>query len=153
MFLELFPSILKQIQEKNGVGNPISINPLAVWTKNRSSLIEQTTPVALALSDTIAIASWRRAVVKGRLWCWVFLLTLSWINSLGHHAIIYSIIPYIPCCLVSSNSIEIFSLFTPNRWVKNFSGAPCSFMACPFFRCPTCPSQISIWIWQNWEVL
>ena len=61
MVLELFPSILKQIQEKNGVGKPISINPLAVGTKNRSSLIEQTTPVALALSDTIAIASWRKA--------------------------------------------------------------------------------------------
>ena len=35
MFLELFPSILKQIQEKTGVGKPIFINPVAVGTEKQ----------------------------------------------------------------------------------------------------------------------
>ncbi len=75
----VFQASKKQIQEKNGVDGFIFITPWPFEQKHRSSLTEQTTPVALALSDTIAIVSWRKAVVKGRVWQWVGWPYTRWI--------------------------------------------------------------------------
>ena len=123
-----FPSIEHANPRKEWSWGVHLHHPMALWTKNRSSLTEQTTPVALALSDTIAIVSWRKAVVKGRVSQWIgwpfkkrcpldIMLNERNIHKQSNPKFSFSFL----ICFLCFIPISIYSFVTATRYQKNIS--------------------------------